>query len=369
MRLSGTYHPVLYLLSRVEELIPGISGYGAIYTTGGIIFFNENGEERELNELERVQLQKFRNQFNLSSFWLSNIDFLTDSYRSEQSSLYTEQELRTLCIAIPDELCESKQQDYIFISFPPQFSFSSEDKEFSAISSSEKHMLSKLISSIIISEVKRALSEKNLLQGIALVNQRKEHRIEQLEQELEGTQRLYVSAISVVIHELLKSIEQEYQVDFITNDELVFQLAKSRCNLTQIKQVLTDAAALAYHLNAGKKQVVLSTDYLNLPKIHLGIEPEMSKPKVLDKTFDLLNRYEEAAQKLLLQSLDINGKNIAETLTPAVTPPAISDAIKKNSRRIKYYLKEYPNNWPLIRQYLKGIQRLDDETGSLSRAV
>jgi hypothetical protein len=369
MRLSGTYHPVLYLLTRLDELIPGTVGSGAIYSTSGSVFFIEDGEERELNDFERVQLQKFRNRFNLSVFWLADIHFFDDAVYAEQSSLYSEQELRTLCITIPQEFCESKQSDYIFISFPPHFSFSSEQKEFSSISSSEKFLLGKLIGSMVVAEVKRVLSEKKLLQGISLVNNRKMQRIDQLEQELEDTQRLYVSAISVVIHDLLQSIALEYDVDFVTDDELVFQLAKSRCNLAQIKQALTDAATLAYHLNSDKKQVVLTTDYLNLPQLHLAVELENSKSVVLDKTFDLLNRYEEAAEKIALQSLAINGKNIAESLTPPVTPPAISDAIKKNARRIKYYLKEYPTNWPLIRQYLKGIQRLDDEHPLSHKAV
>ena len=51
---------------------------------------------------------------------------------------------------------------------------------------------------------------------------------------------------------------------------------------------------------------------------------------------------------------------MAKQLDPPVTPPAITDAVKKNEKRIRFLLNQYGDKWPLIRRFLKPIERLDD---------
>jgi hypothetical protein len=55
----------------------------------------------------------------------------------------------------------------------------------------------------------------------------------------------------------------------------------------------------------------------------------------------------------------INGKSIAQNIVPPVSPPAITDILKKNISKIENKMKEYPSNWQLIRKYLKPLRELE----------
>lgn len=83
------------------------------------------------------------------------------------------------------------------------------------------------------------------------------------------------------------------------------------------------------------------------------------KEEIYDKVYDLLERYEEAAQKAMSFGEIINGKVVASYLTPSISPPAVSDSIKKNQQKIQVYLQKFPSKWTLIRKSLKPIRELD----------
>lgn len=75
-----------------------------------------------------------------------------------------------------------------------------------------------------------------------------------------------------------------------------------------------------------------------------------------EKASLLLDRYEKAAQRLNQANFEINGKNIALSLEPPVSPAAVTDALKKNRKKIISLLMENPSSWPLIRNHLKPLK-------------
>lgn len=81
-------------------------------------------------------------------------------------------------------------------------------------------------------------------------------------------------------------------------------------------------------------------------------------PIKVEKVSLLLTRYERAAEQLHRNNLDINGKNIAAFLSPPVSPAAITDALKKNRKKIISLLLEHPHEWILIRKNLKALRDL-----------
>jgi hypothetical protein len=77
------------------------------------------------------------------------------------------------------------------------------------------------------------------------------------------------------------------------------------------------------------------------------------------RVFEMLDRYEEVAALIQSKGEIINGKNVGRFLNPPISPPAISDSIKKNLQKIEYYLQENPTRWNLIRHSLKPLRDLD----------
>jgi hypothetical protein len=79
----------------------------------------------------------------------------------------------------------------------------------------------------------------------------------------------------------------------------------------------------------------------------------------VDKTTLLLDKYESAAHRVQQQGLPINGKNIGAFLEPKISPPAISEAIKKNTERINRLFIENSTKWMSIRTFLKPLREID----------
>jgi hypothetical protein len=78
------------------------------------------------------------------------------------------------------------------------------------------------------------------------------------------------------------------------------------------------------------------------------------------KIIDLLDRYETAAFQAQKAGFEVNGKNVARFCSPIVSPPAITDALKKNAAKIESTILQHPNQWPLIRKSLKPLREIDD---------
>jgi hypothetical protein len=78
-----------------------------------------------------------------------------------------------------------------------------------------------------------------------------------------------------------------------------------------------------------------------------------------DKIIELLDKLEEAAWNIEKKGMVINGKLVAQFLNPPVSPPAITDILKKNILKIENKLRLFPNNWMLIRKHLKPLRELE----------
>ena len=80
------------------------------------------------------------------------------------------------------------------------------------------------------------------------------------------------------------------------------------------------------------------------------------------KTKEYLDRYEQAAEKLVEIGLNLTGNNIGAYCLPKITPAAISDNIKKHRSKIITLLHRYQEKWPIIRENYRPIKKLLDNS-------
>ena len=70
MRLAGTYHPIDYILTRLEDFIPSLIHTGAIYSVDQQLLFVLDGDKIIFDALQQVQLQKIRTQRPFTTQWV-----------------------------------------------------------------------------------------------------------------------------------------------------------------------------------------------------------------------------------------------------------------------------------------------------------
>lgn len=73
------------------------------------------------------------------------------------------------------------------------------------------------------------------------------------------------------------------------------------------------------------------------------------------KTYLLLDRFENAARRLLDKKMKITGSSLGLEMDTPISAPAISDAIKKQRSKINHLLNKYPRKWAALRTEFKPI--------------
>lgn len=95
-------------------------------------------------------------------------------------------------------------------------------------------------------------------------------------------------------------------------------------------------------------------EVIDIPKI-----PEEEKErKKYQRTIDILDRYEKAALLIRQQNLSITGKNVGAFCPQAISPPAITDSLRKHEAKIIDLCKMYPSRWNLIRKEFRPVVNL-----------
>ncbi len=77
---------------------------------------------------------------------------------------------------------------------------------------------------------------------------------------------------------------------------------------------------------------------------------------VYHKTFQMLDKYEEAVKKLVEKGKKITITHIGNQCKRKITAAAVSDSITKHAGRIKALFRKYPERWPLIKEKLGPVK-------------
>lgn len=111
-------------------------------------------------------------------------------------------------------------------------------------------------------------------------------------------------------------------------------------------------------LPEAKPEIIESiSNFIPQKKEQLKLKPKPGRSK-LEKTIQLLDRYELAVNKLMADKLPVMGKNIANVCSPKISAPALTDSINKHKDRIVECLKLYPDNWPLLKTHYLPVQKM-----------
>lgn len=366
MRLAGTYHPIPYLLERITEYLPGVTVTSAVWLDFNKQIYSTN-EAIPLKDYLKVKAQNIRNT-KINSEWSNSIELFSEFNKSKnQLSLEDEDALNVLKLYFPSPVDDFK--DLILIAFPQNVFLKSLNAKFKGISAQEKHILSNMLSSILAAEHKRVIEEKSFLKSVEYINRKKDSRIKQLTDDLKSTEQLYSSSIRNIIHDFKNKLEKQLNKTFVIQNQVIFKLAKERLTIANIELAIKNAVYLAYNLSVSDESIQITIDHIQLDKLQETKSKPVSTTASNDgKTAVLLDKYEEAAIRASSLGLIINGKNVAAQLDPPVTPPAITDAIKKKKTKIAYLLQQYPEKWTNIRKAIRPISILDQSKNLTSNA-
>ncbi len=191
------------------------------------------------------------------------------------------------------------------------------------------------------------------LQSGELIERQQRH-INALEQKLQAAESASQQRLTRLISQWkrMQTVEIMLPPDFHT--ALDASLTEN-----ELLQHLNAALQLARFTQPTSTVISLNTSHLSPKKPALVSEtPRILSPN--QRAVLLLDKYEAAARMAQQSGLIVNGKTIAAHMRPSVSPPAITDALKKHKKGIALALEESPEKWELLRKHLKPVKELNE---------
>ncbi len=332
-----------------------------------IFKLQESNQENPTPQLvEKVEIKK-NNFLNTKHFyrWISldETPLNSDKESRRQFNIFDEYKNRILHLYLPEKQ-SGFMLFYIFFSDEQAVSGPHADNR---LSTENKQLVAHTIYHMLSYEIEKYESDKIVAAGIQKMQSRMANQ-----QEKSHLQDFVKSFIV----DYLAKVEEEYGIPVKISEEALDYITEQSVKPDELKQLLNEAISWGINftdtaLNNGftieASHVVTAPKYTNDEII---VEEKVHDSK-FSRTYELLEKLERAAQKVLQNNQKLTGFNVGQAFEHAITAPAITDALKKHTKKVQMLVKLYPGRWPIIRQQFKPLLNVLDEDepekyGSLS---
>ncbi len=348
MLLNNSYNPIEVLMKKIHQLFPRLDDVICFYRTEKELKVELNGKSLQLSTEQKVHIQKIRNTSS-NYQWVRPEDFIFLNIKGSnvhQLQLLDEYNNRLLLIHILSPFDQLK--DTIAICFPKDVTFFGMQKTLIHLSTDEKSLVGELLQRTLYFDYTLHINQNDT---ITLLN--RYHSLNQKSQVNQPAENYLKSCI--------QSLFEKFTKKTITfNNDAFSYLIELNIPILNLEPICEKVITLSSLIQPSGDVITISKSMIEtVVDYNHTNEFKTQQESQFDKVYDLLERYEEAAQKASSFGEVINGKIVATYLSPPVSPPAISDSIKKNQQKIHSYLQRFPAKWILIRKALKPIRELD----------
>ncbi|MDP4281026.1 MAG: hypothetical protein Q8867_02650 [Bacteroidota bacterium] len=388
MRRSFSFagdHP-LFLLENIPSILPGIEKAITIFyspenqklLSHSLVKEKEEYIPGEVNiESSLTILSRFRSE-TAPFTWLKKDDLPFDvkSVSKVEMTIFSELSNNILLIRIPNNF--DALNDLFFIYLNQDLSnfgtvnsnqlLTTENKKI--IGSILRNSLMTLLSNICNDKEQFAILQENT-QLILRENDQKRN-------ETAGIKEKYKDSMVHLSLEYLKEISASDGIRYRLTEQAVEKIKNFQGDIRVIKPVIEKAARISgcYNISpnpdhrniehsASDSNVIYIDHYhivfqdIKEKKVPESIpEPAGEVPVRYVRTMALLDKLENAAVHLKSKNKMLTSANLGNEFPTPVSPPAITDSLKKHRSKILYLFKEYPNRWGTIRSEFRPVQNI-----------
>ncbi|MGA3013206.1 MAG: hypothetical protein ABSD71_04125 [Bacteroidales bacterium] len=368
-----TEKPVLQILQILPSLLPGIEKVVAVYYSSDITEIvacyirNEHGEYfQETFKIEDPSVFHDLRTVKTSYSWLKkeDIPFEIKHEVKVQMEIFNELNNNILLIRIHNQ--DDELNDLFFIYFNKDLSNFGNINPGKILTTENKTIIGHLLRNSIITFIKNNDRDKNLFTSLtentrSLVKERNFYR-----NELKITQDKFKDELLRLSNNYLAELTENNGISYRFNNDAMGKIREYHGNLDDLKLSITQAVHFAetMNLDGNSSEIIISDFHLFMdvkkePKQDaLIVENLQDIPVKYNKTFLLLEKLENAANQLKSKNLLLTGANIGHEFPTPITPPAITDALKKHRNKILFLFEKYPDRWKIIRSEFRPVQNI-----------
>ncbi|WP_027418582.1 site-specific integrase [Crocinitomix catalasitica] len=364
MNLFSTYHPALIALYSLNDQFKGNLGIYTFCNDKGVHAYMCKGEDQESYTHQEIdisdikpKIQDFRS-LKKEIFWgdKNDLPFVTRSKQIQQLSIQDEIEQNVLIFRV--DSANDDISDVFAIEFSKSFSNFYISNSRNNLSSEMKLSIGKTIRNQVVWIYNFYKQQQFNIEKIQIAYQKSIDTVISKNEEISEIKRTNDLFINQYILQLIGEHESKFNCVIKFAPDFLNQLSETGVRLNELNEIIDSACSTAYDLSLDKSNIYLSANLIR--PIH-SIQDQQNKSHTvqligLNKTVELLDKYERAARELDQSNQRINGKNLAKALK--ISGPAVSDALKNHHKKIHKALEKNPDSWPLITNYIRPIREI-----------
>jgi hypothetical protein len=368
-------HPYEKLLTSLDSIFPGINeGYAVFCAPNKEITLLQytNTQVSHLKIKSTLPaIQKFRKE-RISFNWLSDamLTFIEQDSKAikvvRQLTIGDEEEAVWLCIKTLSPYDQLYDALLIKIEHSGVFELS---KSGSFINAQQRNMIGKMMYQWVKFRTKEEyqnLETHTLVLNNILLQQRSTQELQDEHAQLKSN---YKKSIIYFADNLLKQLSEKHATKILLSDKAQEYLLSKDFDLDLLEKIIVQAAHMAINLSLTySKEVFIQPENILVNQREELIVKSNQHTKH-SAIIELLDRYEEAAQKAKDKEWKINGNTVAQLCSPPVTPAAITFNLKKYQKQINVLLQRYDERWLLIRSEFKPLTNIIQATPSSIQGI
>lgn len=354
MTISEIDKIFIRLNEKIISIFPHLDKVSIFYKSQDSINQIENGSKIELDSCLITKINTLRNS-NLNFQWLLPEDIFENQEinKVHQLNILSEHENRLLVLNFKSNF--DNLNDFVCILFPKEITFLGMYKNVKNLSTDDKTLIAEILHKTFKVDIDFEIENLKKIKRIA-----KYYELKSENSDFNSLNNQLNYLKSELKSNLSNTIKTSIQFDF--SDELIHFIINKSHSISFVNSVLFDAYQTVSSIQNINDNFTFELFHFEM--IYHEFETNLSSQNTIiesnkDKTIELLDKLENAAKKAELEGVLINGKSVAQFLNPPVSPPAITDILKKNILKIESKLVEFPHKWILIRKYLKPLREIE----------
>lgn len=177
-----------------------------------------------------------------------------------------------------------------------------------------------------------------------------------------GEIRLLEKMIVEMASEYLINIGREQNLQLALSPNAREKIAAFRGSPPTLREMLYQAASLATNLQTShdNERKIIIEDW-QLLSVKENENSQENTPLIQHryiKTYQLLDRLEDAVKTVLDSRKSVTGVNVGKSMGTPISAPAISDSMKKHRSKIVSLMQQFPERWTLLRNHFKPVQNI-----------
>lgn len=239
--------------------------------------------------------------------------------------------------------------------------------------SNEKLLLSSTIKHLLHNALTTYCTDRATLKQIGKLNTTLKDEIAELQNQVKQQAGNHEIALSKFIQSLLNELSADLGVTILQSAAFIQALKNYTYPIDELDQILKNnlLGEVNLALALSENEIVLHPRHLNQSRVAAKQKAKNNHLELgrYSNTFNLLTRYETAAEKAAGLGLNIIGKNIGKMCNPPISNAAITDALNKHARKIYELFDRFPDKWPIIRSEFKSVSNVMDKEIARRQAI